>query len=427
MTEDKRPEEEQQPQATGEDQAEDAAASGEGPSGDESSSTGASDGRRAGTGTLWLAWAALLVATVAGGGYLYMLVGELRDQQAAEREALEGEVAALWERSEAAGEALDELEQEVRAAADEAAAARRERSRFEEELEARLDDLVDERISAFTERVDELVDARVDGFSDDLDALEERIAGLDERQAALLETLDEVSEQAERRHDGWIQAEAAYLAQVAVHRTRYHGDVDSALSALQHADRLLSELGGEGVPGRRAVNDAIDALLAYSPPDRTGIAQRLHGVAGGIDDWPLRHQREPLAAPETPEPLEPGELSEWSEGVERAWQRLREGFGDLIRVHREDDLVPYLPPEHRYFLRENLRLQLEAAQLAMLRDEPEAYRRAVEQAEHWTERHFDADDEQVAAALEELRALKDARIRPEPPDIGDILSPLQPF
>ncbi|MDZ7810455.1 MAG: hypothetical protein U5L11_10430 [Arhodomonas sp.] len=56
--------------------------------------------------------------------------------------------------------------------------------------------------------------------------------------------MDRVTELAQVSRDDWRRSEAAYLANVAVHRARYYQDADAALGALREADRLLAALGG---------------------------------------------------------------------------------------------------------------------------------------------------------------------------------------
>lgn len=375
-------------------------------------------------------WVAVLILAAAVGAGAFFGLQELRDLQTELRDAnqdLRGEIDTVRDQRDGDWAEIESLAERLDETAEAAEQARAERTQLEERLEERLDTLVDERIGAFTERVDELVDDRVDTFRSELEALDERIAGLDERQAQLLNTLDEVAERADAQSDNWVQAEAAYLAQVAVHRIRHHRDRDSALAALQSADRLLSEIGGEGIPGRSSVRDAVDALLAWSPVDRTVLADRLDSIQRGIDEWTIRDRREEPGPIDLSDGAEPDELGGWQGALARGWERLRDGLGELIQVHRDDDVRPYLPPEQRYFLRENVRLQLETAQGALFRENARQWNRSLTQAIEWIEGHFETDDEDVAGALETLRELRDTDIEDAPPEIAEHLESLTPL
>jgi uroporphyrin-3 C-methyltransferase len=72
-------------------------------------------------------------------------------------------------------------------------------------------------------------------------------------------------------------------------------------------------------------------------------------------------------------------------------------------------------------LKENLRLQLTAARLALLREDREAYQQALLTAAGWVKEWFDIEAQAVtamAAGLEELAAVD---IRPELPDVSTSL------
>ena len=82
------------------------------------------------------------------------------------------------------------------------------------------------------------------------------------------------------------------------------------------------------------------------------------------------------------------------------------------------DLVLWVPPEQAYFLRQNLRRQLETARLAVLQLDGANYRDAVNEARAWIERYFDTDDRAVTAAIEQLDALAGERVRSNLPDLS---------
>jgi uroporphyrin-3 C-methyltransferase len=77
-----------------------------------------------------------------------------------------------------------------------------------------------------------------------------------------------------------------------------------------------------------------------------------------------------------------------------------------------------LPPEREYFLRENLRLQLGAARLALLRDDAVQYRATLTTAQDWLEVYFAADSEKVRDLVTRLGELAAVDISPQLPDIS---------
>ena len=63
---------------------------------------------------------------------------------------------------------------------------------------------------------------------------------------------------------------------------------------------------------------------------------------------------------------------------------------------------PLLPPEQRYFLRENLRLMLYGAQNALLQGSVTTYQQNVKSAARWVREYFDTTTQVVSATLAEI-------------------------
>jgi len=97
------------------------------------------------------------------------------------------------------------------------------------------------------------------------------------------------------------------------------------------------------------------------------------------------------------------------------WQSLSE----LFRVREHDQPVgPMLPPDREYFLRENLRLQLAAARLALLRNDPAQYRAALQTSLDWLNRYFDRQAAAVGQLLGQLQEIASIDITPALPDVS---------
>jgi len=83
--------------------------------------------------------------------------------------------------------------------------------------------------------------------------------------------------------------------------------------------------------------------------------------------------------------------------------------------------VPLLAPSQSYFLRENLKLRLIGARLALLSRDAGSYKADLKAAREWLARYYDGRNNNVAYALGLLRNLHDAEVGIEPPDIGGTL------
>lgn len=308
----------------------------------------------------------------------------------------------LWERLRVLEQGHDEFARQT-----EVAELREDLNSRSERLAGRVDNLAQEHAS----HVQTLAQA------------EETMASIRESQARAQERMDRIRELAAAHRDDWILAEAGYLYGVARYRTRFHGDVDGALQALKEADRLLEELGASTVEQRQAVSEAINALLDVRKPDREGIAADIREVIHAIDTLPLKRTERQVESGEMPRQrdAELDTLAGWQQAGLRAWQQFRDTIGSLVVVRRGETPPRLMAPEESHYLRENLRLQLLTARAALLQGNDAVYRQSLADVADWLGRHFDGEDEQVQEATETVQRLRDADLRAELPDLGEIL------
>jgi len=98
----------------------------------------------------------------------------------------------------------------------------------------------------------------------------------------------------------------------------------------------------------------------------------------------------------------------------------------LFRIREHDKPVtPMLAPQREYFLRENLRLQLSAARLALLRDDSVQYQVILTTAQDWLTAYFAGDDGKVNDLVSQLEQLKAKNTVPQLPDISGSLRVLR--
>ena len=115
-------------------------------------------------------------------------------------------------------------------------------------------------------------------------------------------------------------------------------------------------------------------------------------VIAGVARFPLASEQRPSTA-DSARP--PATSSAWTRFATEALQDLR----DLLRIRvAETREVPLLAPEQSYFLRENLRLKLLSARLALLARDESAFRADLRTAAEWLDQYFDASVKPVIAA-----------------------------
>ena len=257
----------------------------------------------------------------------------------------------------------------------------------------------------------------------DLNSMQESLRGVQDGQNALKQSMEKLFQDLGKSRGEWALEEVEQLLLLANDRLRLARDVDTAVTALKAADKRMAELANPALFGvRRLVADEIAVLGSVPKTDTTGLALRLNALANIVTKLPLAvqsqfHQAETAA----PEPAAPRAETGWRQAAQEFWQDVL----GLIRVQKVTEArAPLLAPEQQYFLRENLRLTLAGAQVALLRDDGKTFHANIANARKWLEDYFDVGADPVRNALAELRTMQQVIFTDDLPDISASLTAL---
>lgn len=266
------------------------------------------------------------------------------------------------------------------------------------------------------------LDRKASALEEDRAALDQRVGALQETQDTLKAGFNKLAADVGRARREWVLAETEHLLLIANHRLQLGRDVDLALAALRAADRQLKDLAQPNLlPVRRVLAREIGALEAVEKADIAGLALRLGDLADKVDRLPLVAQTQFQKTATDEAPAAPP-ARRWDDFLREMWQDAKSlvRIRDDVEVHR-----PLLPPEQHYFLRENLRLMLLGAQLALLERQDAIYQQNLRAASAWLKDYFDADTQVVANARQELEKMAAARVDVQLPDISASLAELR--
>jgi uroporphyrin-3 C-methyltransferase len=246
--------------------------------------------------------------------------------------------------------------------------------------------------------------------------LEARIAESQAQQAALEALYRDLSPS----RDEIALTEIEQVLLVASQQLQLAGNVPSALTALQLAEAKLQRLDRpQFVPLRRALGRDIDQLKAMPYVDVAGTSLKLDQALAAIDRLPLAmDERLPAPAPEKAAP------------EEAAWRRLlRELWGEvrqLVRIEVADRAAaPLVPPAQTYFLRQNLRLRLLSARIALLGRDEATFKADIAAADDWVKQYFDTRAKPVQALQASLKQLAATPMGAALPDLAQSLEALR--
>ncbi|MDQ8023871.1 MAG: uroporphyrinogen-III C-methyltransferase [Moraxellaceae bacterium] len=289
-----------------------------------------------------------------------------------------------------------------------------------------------------------------DKSHEQLQAVQAKLGAMEARLAetqGLQSTLESVYQEFSKARDERVLADVDQAVGIAAQQLQLAGNIPAALAALQSAEARLGNVErAQLLPLRRALARDIDRLKALPLADVTSMALQLETMLGRIDSLPLGFEHAPTpparaasapAAASTQKPAprrgnkavpqsapvaaisapvasdEPGFVSSIASDL---WT----DFRHLIRIERMDRPDPaLLAPSQSAYLRENLRLRLLSARLALLQRDGKVFGEDIRQVEQWLERYFDVSARPVAQMLTELRQLEGARLKVEVPTLAD--------
>ena len=187
--------------------------------------------------------------------------------------------------------------------------------------------------------------------------------------------LEELLQSFSRSRDENIVSDLESGLRLAAQQMVLVGSAEPLISALRQADERLQRHKQARLEGvRRALLRDLDRLKAVSAVDPGTLALRLDEVSRLVDELPLlsEAQRQDRAGAKRSKPpaaaqLPEGAWARWMAGMQTVVQEVWAEAKGLLRVTRIDHPdAMLLAPEQAFLLRENLKLRLLNARLALL-------------------------------------------------------------
>ena len=224
-------------------------------------------------------------------------------------------------------------------------------------------------------------------------------------------------------------AEAENTIAFGAQQLAVSGNVSGALIALQDADERLRRIDQPQALGlRRMIAGDIERLKALPAVDVIGLALRLDSVSGSLSQLPQRAelggaQAVDSEARRSRDVVTGFSFSRIADASLEGWQAFLGELSQLFRVSRIDaPEVMLLAPEERYFVRENIRLRLLSARIALLARNEQVFRADLDLTIEWIGKYYDVEQRGVASAIAALRQLRASTIAVELPSLADTLS-----
>ncbi|HVQ26926.1 MAG TPA: uroporphyrinogen-III C-methyltransferase [Planctomycetota bacterium] len=231
--------------------------------------------------------------------------------------------------------------------------------------------------------------------------------------------LEELIQSLSRSRDETVLGDVEAAIRVAIQQSAITGSAEPLVATLKQAEERLARYDQPRLERvRRAVTRDLERVKAVALSDISTLVIRLDEAVRQVDELPLLAAAEPrrAAPPRTsarsvPVPAASAAAASeprWSDPITQAWS----GFADraweevrgLVRVTRiENPEAVLAAPEQSFYLRENLKLRLLNARLAVLSRQFDIAQADLRDVQAALDRYFDRSSRRVVAASELVR------------------------
>jgi uroporphyrin-3 C-methyltransferase len=234
--------------------------------------------------------------------------------------------------------------------------------------------------------------------------------------------LEELMQSLSRSRDENLVVDIESSIRLAQQQAQLSGSVEPLLAALRTADQRLVRAAQPRLSRlRAAVARDIDRLTLARVTDLPGLMVRLDELARQIDELPLANAVASNRSAAQAREAVPASSTWW----QRSLAVLHEEARGLLRVSRIDQPeAVLLAPEQGFFLRENLKLKLLNARMALLSRQTESARADVAAASAALHRYFDPGSRKTQAAASQLQQVQAQMRSVELPRLDETLAAL---
>ena len=255
--------------------------------------------------------------------------------------------------------------------------------------------------------------------------VEELINAKSHELVGLQSQINKVSAQANAQQPtDWLFSEADFLLNNALRKLVLDNDVDTAVSLLKLADETLAKVNNsQSAAIRSAINQDLKQLLSVAGVDQNAVMQKLSQLANTVDELPVLDVN--FGDDQNATKLSDS-LSDWAENAEKSATSFLNHFIRISPKHGADR-KELLAPNQDIYLRENIRLRLQLAIMAVPRQQNELYKQSLEAVASWIRSYFDTNAELTQSFLKSVDELSEVSIYVDVPSQLQSLSMLDKY
>ena len=256
-----------------------------------------------------------------------------------------------------------------------------------------------------------------------LKAMQEKVIQLEEFNKSKTEEITTLQAQIKQvgqlasaqQPNDWLFSEVDFLLNNALRKLILDNDVDTAISLLKLADETLVKINNTQANSvRNAINQDLKKLLSLSSVDQNSVMQKLSQLANTVDELQVLN----VNFDDTPENNNnklSDSIEDWQQNVEKSATSFLNHF---IRISPKQSAnkKELLAPNQDIYLRENIRLRLQLAIMAVPRQQDELYKQSLDAVSSWVRSYFDTNSETTQNFLKSVDELSELSIYVDVPE-----------
>lgn len=255
-----------------------------------------------------------------------------------------------------------------------------------------------------------------------LKAMQEKVIQLEEFNKSKTEEITTLQAQIKQvgqlasaqQPNDWLFSEVDFLLNNALRKLILDNDVDTAISLLKLADETLVKINNTQANSvRNAINQDLKKLLSLSSVDQNSVMQKLSQLANTVDELQVLN----VNFDDTPENNNKlsDSIEDWQQNVEKSATSFLNHF---IRISpkQSTNKKELLAPNQDIYLRENIRLRLQLAIMAVPRQQDELYKQSLDAVSSWVRSYFDTNSETTQNFLKSVDELSELSIYVDVPE-----------
>lgn len=251
--------------------------------------------------------------------------------------------------------------------------------------------------------------AQLKATEDKVSALEVSLADKEKAFTALRTEVAQMDNNTAAQPNDWLLSEADFLLTNALRKLVLDNDVDTSISLLKISDEVLTKVSDPAAKTvRAAINNDLKQLLSLNRVDQNTLMQTLSQLANSVDELVVMNVNfgDEIT---TDNDKVSDDVTDWKANLEKT---ARSFMNHFIRITPRTDRASQalLAPNQDIYLRENIRLRLQIAILAVPRQQNELYKQSLETVAAWVRSYFDTNTEVAANFLKSLDELAEQSI-----------------